>query len=173
MYRPFLALLIIGFASGCRQSPAPPEAASLTTEQLLKLMGGELFEVRVPMDIRPEQHAGLAIRHADGKSVTMGSTTGWVPGEVVKVVCFSVEGSEFRYSMLTDKMVFRGSNRQFPAVADSPSCQSTKRTGLQPGEFLVRYSMDNHLAVTGDAQGDDFDIVFHIQAPREAATEKP
>lgn len=173
MYRPFLALLLIGLTCGCRETPAPPEAASLTNEQLLKLMGGELFEVRLPMDIRPDQHAGLAIRHADGKRVTMGSTSGWIPGEIVKVVCFAVEGSEFRYAFLTDRMVFRGSNRQFPLVADSPSCQSTKRTGLQPGEFLVRYSMDNHLAVTGDAQDDDFDIVFHVQAPREAAGEEP
>ena len=164
MCRKTLALLLlIGLACGCRESTAPPESASLTNEQLLKLLGGELFEVRIPMDIRPEQHAGLAIRHADGKRVTMASTSGWVPGEIVKVACFAVEGSEFRYAFLTERMIFRGSNTRFPVVADNPSSTNSKRTNLQPGEFLVRYSMDNRLTMTGDPEGDDFDIVFHVQ----------
>ncbi len=141
----FALLLLIGLASGCRESPAPPKNASLTNEQLLKLMGGELFELRIPMDIRPEQHAGLALRHADGKRVTMASSSGWVPGEIVKVACFAVEGSEFRYACLTEKGVLRGTNTRFPVVAGNPSATNPKRTDLQPGEFLVRYSLDNSL----------------------------
>ena len=150
----FLASLI-----GCKDQE--PRAPSLTNDQLLQLMDGELFEVTVPDDIEEDQFAGLAIRYSDGKLDIIGSTTGWTPGEVVKIVCFSPEENIFKYAYFREMGRGSGSTTRFPVTEQvSPN---GKRVGLSEGERLVRYSRDNSITVTGDATGDDFDVIFHVQ----------
>lgn len=129
-------------------------------------MGGELFEVRVPPDIDSNRFAGLAIRHADGTLETMGGVSGWTPGEPVKIVCFSPDKGTFRYACFLGRGIFRGSTTRFPVMEDGLSSPNSQRTGLAPGDRLIRYSKDKHLAATGDAEGDDFDIIFHIPATK-------
>ena len=150
----FLASLV-----GCKDQES--RAPALTNEQLLQLMDGELFEVTVPDGIQEDQFAGLAIRYSDGKLDTMGSSTGWTPGEVVKIVYFSPEENIFRYAYFRELGRGSGSTTRFPVTEQvSPNM---KRVDLSEGERLVRYSRDNSITVTGDATGDDFDVIFHVQ----------
>ena len=144
---------------GCKDQVS--RAPSLSNEQLLQLMDGELFEVTVPEGVEEDQFAGLAIRYSDGKLDIMGSSTGWTPGEVVKIVCFSPEDNIFRYAYFRELGRGSGSTTRFPVTEQvSPNM---KRVGLSEGARLVRYSRDNSITVTGDATGDDFDVIFHVQ----------
>ena len=136
-------------------------------------MEGELFEVRVPPDIDSKQFAGLAFRHADGTLETMGGFSGWTPGELIKIVCFTPDKQTFRYACFLDRGIFRSSTTRFPVLEGGLSSPNQQRTDLAPGDRLIRYSKDDHLAATGNAEGDDFDIVFHVQDRRSEADSAP
>ena len=155
----FIATLAFSLI-GCKQNK-PESKPSLTTDELLQLMGGELFEITVPDSIQEDQHAGLAIRCSDGSIKPMGSSTGWLPGEVVKFVCFTNDENRYKYSYLREKADGRGS-MMLPEHRGMNTI-NTKRTGLVEGEMLMRFSKDA-VIVGGDLpEGDDFDIIFHVQ----------
>ena len=98
---------------GCKDS-ASTKKPSLTNDELLQLMEGELFEVKVPDSIKSDQFAGLAIRHSNGTIDTFSSSNGWVPGETVKVVCFSPKKNVFRYAYFRESGSGSGSTSNFP-----------------------------------------------------------
>ena len=90
----------------------------------------------------------------------MSSSTGWVPGEVVKIICFHPEKNMFRYAYFRESGNGRGSTTNFPITQHVSA--NMKRSELTEGEQLVRYSIDNSITVTGSPRDDDFDVVFHV-----------
>ena len=128
-------------------------------------MKGELFEVTVPSDIDSGQFAGLAIRHANGAIDTMGSSTAWTPGKVVKIVCFAPEKNELRYAYFCEGGSGNGSMSNFPIKKQSSP--NMKRSGLKAGDWLVRYSIDNTITMSEHPQDDDFDVIFHVQQKKK------
>ena len=145
---------------GCKDS-ASTKKPSLTNDELLQLMEGELFEVKVPDSIKSDQFAGLAIRHSNGTIDTFSSSNGWVPGETVKVVCFSPKKNVFRYAYFRESGSGSGSTSNFPITQQVSA--NMKKSGLKEGEQLIRCSKDNSVTIAGAPQGDDFDVVFHVQ----------
>ncbi len=161
MYFRFLMLLLVANSLLCCKDGSKTKHPSLTNDELLQLMGGELFEVTVPTDIKAEQFAGLAIRHSDGSIKTMGCSSPWSPGEVVKIVCFAPSNNELRYFYFRVNGWGSGSISNFPNT--SQSNPNMKRTGIRAGERLVRYSVDNTIVISEHPEDDDFDVIFHFQ----------
>lgn len=153
----FIATLAFSLI-GCKQNK-PESKPSLTNEELLQLMGGTLFEITVPDSIKAGQYAGLAIRYSDGTIKPMSSSTGWVAGEVVKYVCFSED--RFKYSYISKNAGGRGSQKL--SEHSGINTINTKRTGLVEGEMLMRFSKDDVIVGSDRPEGDDFDIIFHVQ----------
>ena len=167
--RLFIAFIWITTLVGCEkksEAEISPKSPSLSNDELLQLMGGELFEVIVPSNIDPEQFAGLAIRYSDGSIDTMSSSNSWTPGQIVKIVCFAAEKNEFRYAYFREGASGSGLTTNFPITEQSSP--NGKRSGLKAGEQLMRYSTDNSMTVSGHPQGDDFDVIFHVQEKKKA-----
>jgi hypothetical protein len=159
-------LLAVALVSCKDSSNTQSRAPSLTNEELLQLMKGELFEVTVPSDIDPEQFAGLAIRHANGSIDSMVSSNAWTPGKVVKIVCFAPEKNEFRYAYFSEGGGGNASTSNFPITKQSSP--NMKRSGLKAGDWLMRYSIDNSITMSERPQDDDFDVIFHVQENKNA-----
>lgn len=159
-------LLLAVTLMSCKDSSKQSRSPSLTNEELLRSMKGELFEVTIPSDMDSEQFAGLAIRHSDGSIDSMGSSNTWTPGEVVKIVCFAPEKNEFRYAHFSEGGSGNGSTSNFPITKQSSP--NMKRSGLKAGDWLVRYSIDNSITMSERPQDDDFDVIFHVQEKKSA-----
>jgi hypothetical protein len=161
----FIPLLLAASLVRCKDN-SESRSPSLTNEELLRLMKGELFEVTIPSDIDPEQFAGLAIHRADGSIDTMSSSNAWTPGQTVKIVCFAPDKNEFRYACFREGGIGSGSTTNFPITEQSSP--NMKRLSLKPGDRLMRYSIDNRMTMSEQPQDDDFDLIFHVQEKKKA-----
>ncbi len=54
----------------------------------------------------------------------------------------------------------RSSTSNFPATKGSISI---KHRGITEGEGLMRFSLDDSINMSDSPEGDDFDIIFHVQ----------
>jgi hypothetical protein len=169
--KPILSILTCLTASlllSCKEDPIGEKSLEnktsdkleLSTDELLQLMGGELYEVVAPDDIKPENFAGLGIRSSDGSIRSFSGTNHWKPGEVARVVCFRVKDNTFEWAISRNGDFGRGSSPRFPVIKDYSFSENHK--GLSFGEMLVRFSTDETITLSDHPQDDDFDIIFHI-----------
>jgi hypothetical protein len=134
---------------------------SLSNEQLLQSMEGEIFEVTLPRNLTSEDSAGLAVLRPDGKIEHLTDSTGWDGIRKVKVICFPREQGGFRWVFFYQNMSLRGRLPNFPK--NLASSINGNRNGISPGQRLIRFSEDGSV---NDASplptGDDFDLIFYV-----------
>ncbi len=143
--------------SGCK--PKPVEV-TLTADELLKALGGELFEVTTPRSINPSAIGGLAIRHADGRIEPSGGISSWKPDTLYKVILLRSDPSGLKAVIFNETLRME---MNFSSIPGNATClYNPKRTGIGEGEWLFRFSQDNSVTSGDKATDDDCDVIFQI-----------
>lgn len=148
--------LLLGFLASCSEPPG--RSVSLTAEELLQALEGELFEVKLPTDLKETDQIGISFRPAGKEPRSSGSFSGGlVPGEVVKVILFHPVDETCRYSILSRNGRFSGNVRVGP---HQNFAINSERKGILTGDWLLRTSRDPSVVIGGEPGQDDGDIVL-------------
>lgn len=160
MFRMLLLLSIMIGISGCRKNTQ--QQAVLSAEELLTVMGGVVFEVRLPDDIESGKQLGPAIRYADGRVQPVGfTTTQLAAGTTVKFVILAPENNQVKCILFQDVGSTSGLIPRFPE--HKALSANDKTTGLQIGDSLIKYSKDGKPSHHGQLNDGDFEIILHLE----------
>lgn len=139
-------------------------AAQVSSDELIQVLGGEVFTVTAPAGTDPAAIAGLALRYGgeDARIDPIGGATGYSAGESLRVVLLRQSGGVVRFGILGSDGLRDGMEAtlpDFPAVV-----VNSKRQGLEGGEWLARFGLtgqpDDSAAEAGEGEAD---LIFHLQ----------
>lgn len=150
---------------GAQAASAPASAGQeVSSDELIQVLGGEVFTLGVPAGTDPGAVAGLALRYGgeDGRIDPIGGVTGYAGGEALRVVLLRQPGGVMRFGILGSDGLRDGMEARlpdFPAATVNP-----QRQGLADGAWLVRFGLidepDSSAVEAGEGEAD---LIFHIQ----------
>lgn len=136
----------------------------MSSDELIQVLGGEVFTMKAPAGTDPGTVAGLALRYGgeDGRIDPLGGATGYSAGEDLRVVLFRQPGGLMRFGILGSDGLRDGMEATLP---DFPAAAvNDHRDGMADGAWLVRFGLtgepDDGAAEAGENEAD---LIFHVQ----------
>lgn len=177
----YIALLLFLLFASCKtvttnkeKRPVAANSSSrqlISADQLMRAMGATDFRVRLPDDLKPRDRIGLQLRSAEGKVGGGSLSAPWRAGEIVRVIIFpqsngnlDFKREEVDFAIVSDEESKRGPIRgTIKNVPTGASSFFPTRAIYEPGQCLIRYSVDGRLTMGGEVRDDDVDIVLIIK----------
>jgi len=131
----------------------------ISADELMQSLGGSDFHVVIPDDIDSTSMVGLAFKYPNGKIDNFGGSSHWKPGEKVRVVIFSPNEGNPRYSIVSNNGTIRGT---LPTRFNHNSW-STSKPLYKTGESLIRFSTDGTVSGGGEVDSDDVDLILYVK----------
>jgi len=150
-------IFTIGMLAGCGKEPSKP---TLTTDELLKVLGAELFEVTTPKTLDSKVVGGLALRYSDGRITPILLASPWKPDTTYKVIFLPGDGGAFKFVVFNDTNSCRGAPPKLPQMLSQTANPKGRRLGVD--EWLMRYSPDSSLAAGDKVIENDIDVISHF-----------
>ena len=148
-----LSSVALGLA-GCAEEQ---ESAELTTQELIDVLGIDVFEVAMPEDLERDRNVGLALRSADGTIKPLFKSTHWPAGVALKLTLRD-EGEKLVFGAVGD-----GENSRIIITLGIESKTRTSNTAsgsLPLGTWLRRYSSDGTITSRDEPDETDTDLIF-------------
>jgi hypothetical protein len=140
-----------------------PQRASITPDELLIALNGQVFTILTPSKVDSKAFAGLALKYPDGRIDPFSSGNGLKPDQELKVILIDPKKGSLRYAILGDGFMQRGESTNFPGFSIRTPNPISTRIGID--EPLVRFGIGTSSSLPyGDLREGEFDLIFHIQS---------
>lgn len=150
-------IFTFGILASCGKESSKP---TLTTDEFLKVLGAELFEVTTPKNLDSKAVGGLAMRYSDGRIKPILLASPWKQNTTYKIVFLPGDGTGFKFIVFDDTGSYRGSPPKLPQMLSQTANPKGRRLGVD--EWLMRYSPDSSLAAGDKVIENDIDVIFHF-----------